>query len=157
LGYSSRIPPAGPGRVRAAILSLVLGGAAAFAVHSALDRLDLGPDAQVVRASNASLSAQDARLDTAQSDLAAALEERPPALPPIPDYPPVVIPRIPAPQVVRVVYADVQVQQGKKGKKYEKQREAEKKRREQQREAEQKRREERREAEKKRREEQKKH
>ena len=135
LGYSSRIPPAGPGRVRAAILSLVLGGAAAFAVHSALDRIDLGPDAQVVRASNASLAAQDAKLDTAQSDLAAALEERPPALPPIPDYPPVVIPRIPAPQVVRVVYADVQVQQGKKGKKgkkYEKQREAEKKRREEQ-------------------------
>ncbi len=155
-GHSSRTPSAGPRRVRAAILSLALGGAAALGSYAALGHLEVGPDEQVAQASNASLAARAAQLDAMEADLRAALAKDVPKLPPIPKYAKVKIPRVAAPQIIAVSY--VPNVKYKKDKDYEKkQREAEKKRREQQREAEKKRREEQREAEKKRREEQKKH
>jgi len=161
-GTRAAHPPARPRRVRAAILSLSIGGVAALGSYAALGHLEVGPDEQVVQAANSSLAARAAQLDAMEADLQAAIAKNLPKLPPIPKYPPVTVPRIPAPQIITVSYVEgVRYKQGKekykKGKEYtKKQREAERKQREKQREAAKKRREEQHEAEKKRREEQKK-
>ncbi len=96
--------PVRPRRILAAIVAVILGGAAALGAYEALASLDLGPSPQVAHASGASLAARQAQLNAMEASLHKALARKPPKLPRIPKYPPVRVAKPPQARVVQVAY-----------------------------------------------------
>lgn len=153
-------------RLRAGLLSLVLGLAAAAAAFGLLARLSLGPEPQVASSANPSLAARAAALDELADQLDRARAKKPPELPDVPTYPPVKVG--PASRPVRVVtllstpttLVTVREKDGHKAKegekgKHEREKAAERRKREAEKDAERKKHEAEKAAEKKKREEEK--
>jgi hypothetical protein len=143
-------PSARARRLRAFVLSLAVGTAASFGALELIRDVRASPSVEIAEASSSSIAKRQEALDRLEAQLDAARAKKPPALPAMPTYEPVRIPKPPVVQAIQVVYVTEVTTAYEHDKKYEekakheeeKRREEAKKREEERKHEEEKRREE---------------